>query len=76
MLISIRVNPSVRRYVKYKSDDLRNKAVSARLKSSIRKTANIRIIFPGVSVSHEKVMNSVPETPKERGGMESSGYFS
>ena len=63
-------------YGKHIPDDLRKKAVSARLRSSLRKAADMCLIFLGAEVSHETVRQSVPSIPHEAGRMESSGYFS
>ena len=63
-------------YGKHIPDDLRRKAVSARLKSSLRKAADMCMIYLGAGISHETVRQSVPGIPHEAGKMESSGYFS
>jgi len=63
-------------YGKHIPDDVIKKSVSARLKSSLRKAADMCMIFLGIGISHETVRKSMPPVPENRERMESSGYFS
>jgi transposase-like protein len=60
-------------YGKHFPDDIRNKSIKTRVKTSLRKTAYLFRIIGNTIISHETVRRNVP--PPERSMMESSGYF-
>jgi transposase-like protein len=60
-------------YGKHFPDDIRNKSIKTRVKTSLRKTADLFRIIGNTIISHETVRRNVP--PPERSMMESSGYF-
>ena len=60
-------------YGKHFPDDIKDKGVKSRVKTSLRKAADLFRIIGNTIISHETVRRLVP--PPERGMMESSGYF-
>ena len=60
-------------YGKHFPDDIKDKGIKSRVKTSLRKTADLFRIIGNIMMSHETVRRNVP--PPERGMMESSGYF-
>jgi len=60
-------------YGKHFPDDIRNKGIKTRVKTSLRKAAYLFRIIGNTIISHETVRRNV--TPPERSMMESSGYF-
>lgn len=62
-------------YGKHIPDDVREKTTGSRVVSSLRKAAEMCMIFLGINISHETLRKSVPPMQEYR-RMESSGYFS
>ena len=60
-------------YGKHFPDDIRDKGMKSRVKTSLRKAADLFRIIGNTIISHETVRRLVP--PPDRGMMESSGYF-
>jgi len=60
-------------YGKHFPDDIRNKSIKTRVKTSLRKAAYLFRTIGGTIISHETVRRNV--SPPERSMMESSGYF-
>ena len=60
-------------YGKHFPDDIRNKSMKSRVRTSLRKAADLFRIIGNIIISHETVRRNVP--PPERGMMESPGYF-
>ena len=60
-------------YGKHFPDDIRNKSMRSRVRTSLRKAADLFRIMGNIIISHETVRRNVP--PPERVMMESSGYF-
>ena len=60
-------------YGRHYPDDVREKSVKTRVKTSLRKAADLFRIIGNVIISHETIRKYVPSTPM--GMMESSGYF-
>ena len=60
-------------YGKHYPDDIREKSIRTRVKTSLRKAADLFRILGNVIISHETIRRYVP--PQQSGMMESSGYF-
>ena len=60
-------------YGKHLPDDVREKSIRSRIKTSLRKAANLFRILGNVMISHETVRKYIP--PIQYNVMESSGYF-
>lgn len=60
-------------YGKHYPDDVRDGSVRARVKTSLRKAADLFRTIGNVIISHETIRRYVSSTPDEK--MESSGYF-
>ena len=60
-------------YGKHYPDDVKDKSVKARVKTSLRKASSLFHIIGNVVISHETIRRYVP--PALTGIMESSGYF-
>ena len=60
-------------YRKHFPDDIREKGIGSRIKTSLRKTADLFRIIGNVIISHETIRRCVPS--RIHGIMESSGYF-
>ncbi len=60
-------------YGRHYPDDVREKSVRTRVKTSLRKAADLFRILGNVIISHETIRKYVP--PSRSGMMESSGYF-
>jgi len=60
-------------YGKHFPDDIRNKSMKSRVRTSLRKAAVLFRIIGNTIISHETVRRNVP--PPERSMIESSGYF-
>ena len=60
-------------YGKHFPDDIKDRTMKSRVKTSLRKAADLFRIIGNIIISHETVRRLVP--PPERGMMESSGYF-
>ena len=60
-------------YGKHYPDKIREKSVRTRVKTSLRKAADLFRILGNVIISHETIRKYVPPSPS--GMMESSGYF-
>ncbi len=60
-------------YGKHYSDDMNDKTVKGRVKTSLRKTKSFFLDLLGMGISHETIRTNVPDVPTEK--MESSGYF-
>jgi hypothetical protein len=65
--------PPIYGYGKHFPDDIRNKSMKSRVKTPLRKVADLFRIIGNTIISHETVRRNVP--PLERVIMESSGYF-
>jgi len=60
-------------YGKHYPDDVREKSVKTRVKTSLRKAADLFRIIGNVIISHETIRKSIPSVPDMM--MASSGYF-
>ncbi len=60
-------------YGKHYPDQVRKKSVKTRVKTSLRKAADLFRIIGNVIISHETIRKYVPSPPEQI--MESSGYF-
>ena len=60
-------------YGKHYPDDVKDKSVKTRVKTSLRKASSLFHIIGNVIISHETIRRYVP--PALPGIMESSGYF-
>ena len=60
-------------YGKHLPDDVREKSIRSRVKTSLRKAANLFRILGNIMISHETVRKYIP--PIHYNLMESSGYF-
>ena len=60
-------------YGKHLPDDVREKSIRSRIKTSLRKAANLFRIIGNVMISHETVRRYIPAV--QYNVMESSGYF-
>lgn len=73
---SFEAHPPGYGYGKHIPDDALKKSTGARLKSSLRKAADMCRIFLNMEISHETVRKSIPPLPENTEKMASSGYFS
>ena len=60
-------------YGKHFPDDIKDRTMKSRVKTSLRKAADLFHVIGNIIISHETVRRLVP--PPERCMMESSGYF-
>jgi hypothetical protein len=58
---------------KHFPDDIRDKGMKSRVKTSLRKAADLFRIIGNTIISYETIRRNVP--PPETGMIESSGYF-